>query len=339
MEDSKTRDKRPRLRCLVCTEHNHRKAESRDTTPLVLVSLELLIPQLRGPKADQKRLLGNGYNEKPVKPHVIAAEQLLADEESRRLLLDISRRFEDTGRGRMSTRRTETAKVVHGPAWQSFVVDSLRVEDSRQPHITKMTRLFKDMTSASMMQVHTRVSNLLRAEEGSNNDDLGEEDGNNESGMERVPQEAYNMSNEEGIEADLIYINKPDNIMKRPAGQKTHPDGKVATPPETPAAMPVARSSRIEIVDGQIVIGPKKKAVKKSRTLTKAPAKVAAQPTACGPSKASTQNTHSYTGSTAHPSLGKENKGPVAKRRRVGSRERDEVDGPQSVVNVSSAEG
>ena len=234
----------------------------------------------------------------------------------------------------MSTRRTETAKVVHGPAWQTFVVESLKVEDSRQPHITKMTRLFKDMTSASMMQVHTRVSNLLRAEEGSNNDDLGEEDGNNESEIERHPQEAYNMSDDEGIEADLQYLNKPDNVMRRPAWQKKPPEGRVATPPKTPAAMPVARSSRTEIVDGQIVIAPKKKAAKKPRTLTNAPAKVAAKPTACGPSKASTQNTESYTGSTVHLSLGKENKGPVAKRRRVGSDERDEIDG----TLISSAE-
>lgn len=54
---------------------------------------------------------------KPVKPYTFTTKQLLANERSRKLLLAISRRFEDTGRGRMSTTRTETVEVVHGPAY------------------------------------------------------------------------------------------------------------------------------------------------------------------------------------------------------------------------------
>ena len=280
-----------------------------------------------------------------MKPHVVEAEQLLANEKSRKLLLAISRRFEDTGRGRMSTRRTETAKVVHGPAWQSFVIDSLRVEDSRQTHIKKMARLSKDMTSASNMQVHTRVSKLLRAEECDDEDMVGQ-DGDDESDTEKESQDIYGLSDRDDMAAqdpDILkgtedVANKPSNVQKRPAGPRTHLERKMATPPKTPAAMQVPRSTRTQIINGQIVVVPKKKTAKGPRALSKSPAKGVAKPAACSPSKASTQNSKSYTETRVHANGDKENEEPRAKRRRMGTGERDQCDGSHSVVDVSSAE-
>ena len=131
-----------------------------------------------------------------MKPHVVAAEKLLADKKSRKLLMAISRRFADTRRGRMSTSRTETAKVVHGPAWQSFVIDSLKVEDSRQPHIKRMANLLKDMTSASNMRVHRRVSKLLRAED-SDDEHMAGQGGENGSDTEGDRQDMYELPDRE----------------------------------------------------------------------------------------------------------------------------------------------
>ena len=248
----------------------------------------------------------------------------------------------------MSTTRTETAKVVHGPAWQSFVIDSLRLEDSRLPHIKKMTRLFKDMTSASNMQVHTRVSKLLRAEE-CDDADMVKQDGDDESDTEGESQDIYDLSDRDDMAAqdpDILNdiedvaqdANKPSNVQKRPAGPRTHLERKLATPPKTPAAMPVSRSTRTQIVDGQIVVVPKKKTAKGPRALSKFPAKGVAKPAACSPSKASTQNSKFYTGTRVQASVDKENEEPRAKRRRMGTGERDQCDGSHSVVDVSSAE-
>ena len=284
-----------------------------------------------------------------MKPHIVAAEQLLAHEESRQLLLVISRKFEDTGRGRMSSRRTEIAKVIHGPAWQSFVIGNLEVEDSRKPYIGKMKSLFKDMTSASMMQVHTRVSRILRAEEESNDDDMGAQDASNHSEIEGGSQDAYDLSDSNdmavqdtellsGIDRVVQDGNKPNNVQKRPPGQTTHFEQKMATPPETPAATSVPRSATTQIINGEIMIVPKKKVAKKPRTMSKAPAKVVAKPGACGISKASTQNSNLRTETTVQAGVGKENGEPEAKRRRMDTCERAQDNGSESVVNVSSAE-
>ena len=104
--------------------------------------------------------------------------------------------------------------------------------------------------------------------------------------------------------------NKPSNVQKRPAGPRTHLERKMATPPKTPAAMQVPRSTGTQIVNGQIVIVLKKKTAKRPRALSKSPAKGVAKPAACGPSKASTQNSNFYTGSTVHASVDKENEEP-----------------------------
>lgn len=80
--------------------------------------------------------------------------------------------------------RTEAAKVVHGPAWQSFVIDSLRGEDYRQPYIKEMASLFKDMTPASNVQIHTRVSKLLRAEDRDDQDMSRQSSDDNEGDTE-----------------------------------------------------------------------------------------------------------------------------------------------------------
>ena len=132
--------------------------------------------------------------------------------------------------------------------------------------------------------------------------------------------------------------NKPSNVQKRPAGPNTHLERKMATPPKTPAAMPVSRSTRTQIINGETVIVPKKKTAKTPRALSKSPAKGVAKPAAWGPSKASTQNSNSYTGTRVYASVDKENEEPRAKNWRMGTGERDQCGGSQSVVDVSSAE-
>ena len=54
--------------------------------------------------------------------------------------------------------------------------------------------------------------------------------------------------------------------------------------------------------------------------------------------KASTQNSNSYTGTRVYASVDKENEEPRAKHRGMGTGERDQCGGSQSVVEVSSAE-
>ena len=169
-----------------------------------------------------------------------------------------------------------------------------------------MTRLFKDMTSASNMQVYTRVSKLLRAEECDDEDKVWQ-DGDNESDTEGEWQDIYDLTDRNDMtvqDPDILNDNEevaqdasnPSKVQKRPAGQTTHVERKMATPPKTPATMPVSRSTSTQIVDEEIVIVPKKKTAKRPRALSKSPAKGVAKPAACGPSKASTQISNSYTG-------------------------------------------
>ena len=198
------------------------------------------------------------------------------------------------------------------------------------------------------MQIHTRVSKLLRAEECDDEDMVGQ-DGDDESDTEGESQDIYGLSDRDDMAAqdpDILQgtedvaqdANKPSNVQERPAGPRTYLERKMATPPKTPAAMQVPRSTRTQIINGQIVVVPKKKTVKAPRALSKSPAKGVAKPAACSPSKASTQNSKSYTETRVHASGDKENEEPRAKRRHMGTGERDPCDGSHSVVDVSSAE-
>ena len=214
---------------------------------------------------------------------------------------------------------------MHGPAWQSFVSDSLKVEDSRQSHIKRMIRLFKDMTSASNMQVHTRISKLLRSED-CDDQDMVRRHSEDESGAEGGSPDIYGLSDGEDmavqdtetIEEVAQDTIKPSNVMERPAGQNKHLQRKIATPPETPAAMPVSRTSTNQIINGEIRVVPtKKKAAKMPQALSESPAKVGAKPAACGRSRTSTQNPFSSTESTGHASVDKDNEEPRATRRRM----------------------
>ena len=92
--------------------------------------------------------------------------------------------------------------------------------------------------------------------------------------------------------------------------------------PKTPAAKAVRRCTRTRIVNGEIMIVPKKKVAKKSSVV---------KPAACGQSKASTQNSNPYTGTRVHASVDKENDEPRAKRRCM------EV-GEGYIIDVSGAE-
>ena len=189
--------------------------------------------------------------------------------------------------------------------------------------------MFTDMTSASNMQIHTRVSKLLRAED-SDDEHMAGQDDDNGSDTEGDGQDMYDLTDREdtvvqdpGIFHDnkerdpeifnnneeLAHdANKPSNIPKRPVGPKPLSERKMTTPPKLPAAKAVPRSTRTWIVNGEIMIVPKKKAVKESSV---------AKPAACGQSKASTQNSNSYTGTRVHATVDKENDEARAKRRRM----------------------
>lgn len=69
--------------------------------------------------------------------------------------------------------------------------------------------------------------------------------------------ETLNDIEEAGHDAD-----KPSNVQKRPAGQNTRLERRMAIPPKTPATMPVSRFSMTQIINGEIVIVPRNRGFK-----------------------------------------------------------------------------
>ena len=107
-------------------------------------------------------MIDNDAQIKPIK-HLAAAEKVLCCQELRERLLTLSQRFTTIKGNKIQTRRTETSRLVHGPAWRAYIIEAT-VGENAQVGDADIHSLFEQMTEALLLAVFVRVARLLNEE-------------------------------------------------------------------------------------------------------------------------------------------------------------------------------